>query len=95
MIIYLIGRFYGDLNMTAGKATSVLLYQRTVIMAMMGVNTNLVNIGKVWGSSYKCAKMIIAKKKVTWDGDSKIEKNEAGNFDVQDVKFSYPSKKDV
>ena len=64
MIIFLISKYYTDLNMTAGRATSVLLYQRTIVMAISAVNTNLVNIGKVWGSSYKCAKMIVAKKKV-------------------------------
>ena len=81
--------------MTAGKATAVLMYQRTIVMAIMGVNTNVVNIGKVWGSSYKCAKMIVAEKHVTWEGNDKIEGNTRGDFDLKDVKFNYPSKKDV
>ena len=64
-------------------------------MAIFGINTNIVNVGKVWGSSYKCAKMIVSKKVVKWEGDEKIENNEAGNFDLNEVKFNYPSKQDV
>ena len=64
-------------------------------MAIFGINTNIVNVGKVWGSSYKCAKMIVSKKIVKWEGNEKIENNEAGNFDLKDVKFNYPSKQDV
>ena len=64
-------------------------------MAIFGINTNIVNVGKVWGSSYKCAKMIVSKKIVKWEGNEKIENNEAGNFDLKEVKFNYPSKQDV
>ena len=87
--------YFDAFDMTPGKATSVLMYQRTVVMAIMGVSTNIVNVGKVWGSSYKCAKMMVAKKLVAWEGDDKIEGNTRGDFDVKEVKFSYPSKKDV
>ena len=32
---------------------------------------------------------------MTWEGDSKIENNQEGNFDVKDVKFNYPSRPEV
>ena len=81
--------------MTPGKATSVLLYSRTISNHISTINTNLVNISKVYGSSYKVAKLIVAKKIVTWDGDKKIENNEEGNLDLSEVKFNYPSRPDV
>ena len=52
-------------------------------------------LGKVWGSSYKCAKIIVTNKLVLWEGHEKIENNMEGRFDINDVKFAYPSKKDV
>ena len=81
--------------MTIGNATAVLLYQRTIVMAIMGMNTQLVSLGKVWGSSYKCAQMIVGKKLVKWEGDSTIDSNQEGNLDVSGVTFAYPSKKNV
>ena len=68
-MIFLLSKYSDKLGMTAGKATAVLMYQRTIVNAISGINTNIVNIGKVWGSSYKCAKMIVSKKFVTWEGD--------------------------
>lgn len=93
--MYLMAIFFDEINITPGKVTTVLMYMRLINFAIMGVNSQLVNLGKVWGSSFKCAKIIVAKKKVVWEGTETIEGNEDGNFDLQDVKFSYPTKKDV
>ena len=95
VIILIMSMYFEQFGMTAGRATAILLYQRLVTFSIMGINTHLVNISKVWGSSYKCAKIIVAEKHVQWKGDKTIDKNENGNFSLRDVKFSYPSKKDV
>ena len=95
VIILVMSIYFTDFGMTSGKATSILLYQRLISFAIMGITTNLVNISKVWGSSYKCAKIIVAQKHVLWEGGSTLPKNEKGDFELKDVKFSYPSKKDV
>ena len=87
--------FFSEFGITAGEATSILLYQRLVAFAIMGVNTHLTNISKVWGSSFKCAQIIVSEKHVLWEGKETIPKNQDGNFDLKDVKFSYPSKQDV
>jgi len=75
LLIYLISIYFEDLDMTPGKATTVLMYTRTITMAISGVNSQLVNLGKVWGSSFKCAKMMVAKKNVLWEGEEKIDNN--------------------
>lgn len=59
------------------------------------MNTQLVSLGKVWGSSFKCAQMIVQKKSVKWEGESTIDSNQEGNFDVEEVTFAYPSKTNV
>ena len=87
--------FFNEFGMTAGKATSILLYQFMVTMALMGISTHLVNISKVWGSSYKCAKIMITPKHVKWEGKETIPKNEKGDFELTDLKFAYPIKPDV
>ena len=53
------GRYFEEIDMTPGKATTVLMYMRTINYAIMGVNSQLVNLGKVWGSSFKCAKLMV------------------------------------
>ena len=95
VIILIMSLYFEQFGMTAGKATAILLYQRLVTFSVMGINTHLVNISKVWGASYKCAKIIVAEKHVTWEGKDTIPGNQNGDFTLQDVKFSYPSKKDV
>ena len=95
IIILIMSHFFGTFGITAGEATSILLYQRLVAFAIMGVNTHLTNISKVWGSSFKCAQIIVSEKHVLWEGKETIPKNQDGNFDLKDLKFSYPSKKDV
>lgn len=39
--------------------------------------------------------MMVAKKNVLWEGTEKIPNNQQGDFDVDEVKFAYPSKPEV
>jgi len=39
LLIYLISIYFEDLDMTPGKATTVLMYTRTITMAISGVNS--------------------------------------------------------
>ena len=95
VIILVMSLYFEEFGMTAGKATAILLYQRLVTFSIMGINTHLVNISKVYGSSYKCAKIIVAEKHVQWNGKETIPNNESGQFNLTNLKFAYPSKPDV
>ena len=55
----------------------------------------LVTVSKVYGSSIKCAKLIVAQTDMKWDGKTIHEGNKQGNVTVDNVHFSYPTKPNI
>ena len=56
---------------------------------------NLVNVSKVYGSSHKCAKLIVEPPLIVFDGTIKREDNKKGDISVDNVHFAYPTKPEI
>ena len=72
-----------------------LLYMQKIVDNFGEMSNQLQSIAKVQGSSYKIAELIIKQPKVVMkeNGIQTIETE--GVINIEDVKFHYPSKKDV
>ena len=55
----------------------------------------LVTVSKVYGSSIKCARLIVEPTVMNWSGTKIDEKNDQGNITVDNVHFAYPTKPEI
>jgi len=93
LILFLISLLFVRLEMTPGQATSIMLYITTINQAFNEVSMNLVQLSKVYGSSYECAKLIVEPPALDWSGKKKDEANTSkGNLRVDNVHFAYPTR---
>jgi len=73
-----------------------MLYINTVNQAFNEVSFNLVQISKVYGASYECAKLIVEPPALDWSGEKKDTENKTqGAMKVDGVVFAYPSRSDT
>jgi len=93
LILFLISLLFVKLEMTPGQATSIMLYITTINQAFNEVSMNLVQLSKVYGSSYECAKLIVEPPALDWSGKKKdLDNTSKGNLRVENVRFAYPTR---
>lgn len=81
--------------MTIGTTMAYLLYMKKIVDNFGEMSNNLQSIARVQGASYKVAELIVKQPKVVMNPNGKSEVSEMGTIDIDHVKFSYPTKKDV
>lgn len=98
-IIYIVSRTYSYFDLSIGEVTAILLYVRTIMNNSGSIVNNIQSVAKVFGSSYEIALLIVSPNMVIFEGDKRPENSGEittdGGIELQDVKFNYPSKKDV
>ena len=72
-----------------------LLYMQKIVDNFGEMSNQLQSIAKVQGSSYKIAELIIKPPKVVMKENGIRTIDSEGVISIENVKFNYPSKKDV
>ena len=96
LLIFIIATLYTRLELTPGMATAVIMYVTVINQAVNEISMQLVTISKVYGASFKCARLIVEPPLVEWRDDGKKEKTtDKGELKVDNVVFAYPSKPEI
>ena len=71
-----------------------MMYVRTIQQNTGAITNNIQAIAKVTGSAYEIALLMVTPNKVNYDGTERPGGADGpqGDLQLQDVKFSYPSK---
>ena len=98
-IIYIICIKYIDYGLSIGQVFAILMYVRTVMSNVGSITNNVQAIAKVSGSAYEMAILMVKPNKVKFEGNERPVGSDGvnpdGTVDLKDVKFTYPTKKDV
>lgn len=94
-ILFIIGQYYYQENLTIGTVMAYLLYMQKIVQTFGELANHLLTVAKVQGASYKVAELIIKKSHIEITENGTIDKSNDGKIDLVDVKFAYPAKKDV
>jgi len=96
-IIYIICIKYLDYGLTIGQVFAILMYVRTVMSNVGSITNNVQAIAKVSGSAYEMAILMVKPNKVKFEGNTRPggSAGPTGEINLKDVKFTYPTKKEV
>lgn len=94
-ILYIVSESFDSQNLTIGTCMAYLLYMRKIVDNFGEMSNAVQAIAKVQGASYKVAELIIKAPEVIIAVNGKKEETAGGSIDLKNVKFVYPTKKDV
>ena len=95
-IIYIASILYQRGTITIGAITSFLFYMILLLVNFGMVAAVFGNVMAILGASDKIVEIMEHKSTVNSKGGEKVMESELkGTIEIRDVKFNYPSKKDV
>ena len=98
-IVYIISKNFYALELTVGEVTAIMMYVRTIMLNTSNIANNVQAVAKVYGASYEIAVIIVTPNKVVFEGSEQpenvVEEDGKANIQLEDVKFSYPTKLNV
>jgi len=95
-IMYLSGILYQRGKINIGIITSFLFYMVMLLFNFARAASVFGEVMAILGASDKVVELIQYKAAINTQGGDKISDNEvSGVIEIKDVKFNYPSKKDV
>jgi len=95
-IIYIASVLYQRGAISIGAITSFLFYMILLLVNFGMVASVFGNVMAILGASDKIVEIMEHKSQVnSTGGDQVIEEELKGTIEIKDVKFNYPSKKDV
>lgn len=94
-ILYIVSQTFDQEGLTIGTCMAYLLYMRKIVDNFGEMSNAIQQIAKVSGASYKVAEMIVTAPQVVIAKNGKRDETPCGTMDLQNVKFYYPTKKDV
>lgn len=96
-ILYIVALQYDELNLTIGTCMAYLLYMRKIVDTFGEMMNASQQIARVKGASFKIAELLIREIAVKHPEpkDALKKENPEGAIKLENVKFHYPSKKDV
>jgi ABC-type bacteriocin/lantibiotic exporter with double-glycine peptidase domain len=90
-----VGQYFITEHISIGSTMAYLLYMQKIVDNFGEMSNQLQAVAKVQGSSYKIAELIIKAPKVVMKENGLRTTEIEGVIKIEDVKFNYPSKKDV
>jgi ATP-binding cassette subfamily B (MDR/TAP) protein 1 len=90
-----VGQYFITEHISIGSTMAYLLYMQKIVDNFGEMSNQLQAVAKVQGSSYKIAELIIKAPKVVMKENGLRTTETEGVIKIEDVKFNYPSKKDV
>lgn len=95
-IIYIASILYQRGAISIGAITSFLFYMVLLLVNFGMVAAVFGNVMAILGASDKIVEIMEQKTQVNSKGGERVEEsNLKGTIEIRDVKFNYPSKKDV
>ncbi|CDW80051.1 abc transporter b family protein [Stylonychia lemnae] len=95
VIVGLGSKLYQDGEITIGEITAFLFYMMQILMNFMILASVLGSVMSIIGASVKIVEILEYIPKINTSGGNKIEGQIIGEVTIRDVKFHYPTKKDV
>ena len=97
-LIFFLTTYMDYYELSIGEVTAIMLYVRVIMNNNNALFINMGQISDVFGAAYEIAVLIVSPNLGTFDGTKKPEPSddsEQAQFKVDNVKFAYPSKKNV
>eukprot|EP00347_Sterkiella_histriomuscorum_P001240 403372791 len=96
IIVGLGANLYQKNEISIGEITAFLFYMMQILMNFMILASVLGSVMSIIGASYKIVELLEYEPSIKTEGGAKLDqKPTQGEIMIRDVKFSYPTKKDV
>lgn len=95
VIIYIGSEQFKAGYIDIGDITSFLLYMMQLLLNFMLLASVLGSVMSVIGASYKIVEIMEHEPEIKTTGGIQLDANCKGEIQIKDVKFAYPTKKDV
>lgn len=96
-IMYIVSVTFEQEKLDVGKAMAYLLYMRKIVDTFGEMMNAVQQIARVMGASKQIARLLVTPNKVVIKNapEGQVNKMPEGHIEMTDVKFNYPTKKDV